>query len=134
MSETNETRADVFDAEDVVEEKDPNVVYDFEEEIKNREDALNLPKEPKTEEEYRIDENSENVFTNGLNGGKFILGHRCPMCMFTKRQVTELFTKKRFSRNKTVVGYMTVCANCGHVDFYTDDPVGLLKYFRGEAR
>lgn len=129
----------IYDAENEEEKKDPNVVYDYEEEIKKREEALDLPKPPQedtsdSDEEYKIDEGSKNVFTDGMNGGQFIRNHHCPVCMFTKKNINELFISRRFSSQKIVAGYMATCANCGHVDFYTDNPTLLVKFLQGRAR
>lgn len=127
----------IYDAENEEEKKDPNVVYDYEEEIKKREEALNLPKPPAeddSDENYKIDEGSKNVFTDGMNGGQFIRNHHCPVCMFTKKNINELFITRRFSSQKIIAGYMATCANCGHVDFYTDNPTLLVKFLQGRAR
>lgn len=148
----------IFDAEkidvDACEENAPTdhkeVIFDAEEEIKKKEfenrgmsseEAKKIMEEnPELNpddfnpNEYRIDENQKNVFDNGLEGGKFIPRHHCPMCMFGKKNITELYAKKRFSLKKRVIGYMSVCANCGHVDFYTNQPIDLLKYLRGKIK
>lgn len=119
----------VYDAETIEPVKDENLVYDYEEEIKKREEDLDIH----NPSDDPIPESSDNVFSCGLNGGKFILAHHCPMCGCTKRNITELNTQKRFQKEKEIAGYMSVCANCGHTDFYTDNPRALLRYMQGKA-
>lgn len=128
----------LFDAE---KDKIPNpeydnkkVIYDAEEEIKKKE-AENRADAVDPDEEYVFDEEKQdNVFKNGLNGGKFIVRHACPMCGFGKKTISELYTRKRFKREKKVVGYAAICANCGFVTFYATNINELLSYFKGKVK
>lgn len=84
------------------------------------------------DEKDLIDENQKNVFEDGLNGGQFIRNHNCPICMVGKKSISELYMKKRF-RKKKVVGYASICANCGFTSFYTTNIDDLLALFRGKV-
>lgn len=134
----------LFDAET---DKIPNpetehqkILYDAEEEIKKREianraDAVHAVQSKNDEEEYVFDEEKQqNVFKNGLNGGQFIVRHACPMCGFGKKTISELYTKKRFKKEKKVIGYAAICANCGFVTFYATNINELLAYFKGKVK
>lgn len=154
IKEGNSLDTVLFDAENEVNESSEEsnmedgkeILYDAEEEIKKKEfenrdvdvdDAVKIMEENPNinPDEYKIPEEQKNVFDNGLQNGQFIPRHRCPMCMFGKKSITELHVRKRFSiRKKRVIGYMSVCANCGHVDFYTDKPLDLLKYLSGKIK
>lgn len=109
---------------------DENVIYDAE-----KDNPVYQPEEnPFTnqEESYEIDENQKTVFDNGLVDGQFIRLHNCPMCMVGKKSISELYMRKRFSRKKKVVGYASICANCGFTSFYTTNINDLLLLFRGK--
>ena len=153
----------VYDAEnapapELVEEslnKD-DVVYDFQDEInktaeKNGVDPVQKKEEPSTETEDEnlefkpigdTDENGnlleeqKNVFTDGLQDGKFIPNHRCPVCFMPKKTIRGLEVYKKIGflkRKKERIGYMSICLNCGFTSFYTNKPEELLLYFRGKV-
>lgn len=111
--------------EDAV-DKSSGMIYDAE----NADETNN---EQPEQENYEMDENQQNVFENGLNGGEFIRIHSCPMCMVGKKSISELYVKKRFSRKKKIVGYASICANCGHVSFYATNIDDLLSFFKGKV-
>lgn len=82
--------------------------------------------------------NDANIFKYGLKGGKFIGSHNCPMCGASprRRTVSELFGRKRIGFlkfKKIVVGYASICSNCGFVAFYATDVNQLLGYFKGKV-
>ena len=143
-AEATETAEDtvVYDVDNETEtketsEKDPNTVYDLDDEIKKKEEEF--MKDAKPDEEKSSEENEEtvsedqpNVFEKGLHNGEFLLNHFCPMCGLRKKSISELYSQKRF-RPKKVVGYMSICANCGFVSIYATDANQLLKYLRGKA-
>ena len=124
----------VYDADNDTEtketsEKDPNTVYDLDDEIKQKEEEF--MKDAKTDEET-VSEDQPNVFEKGLHNGEFLLNHSCPMCGLRKKSISELYSQKRL-RPRKVVGYMSICANCGFVSIYATDANQLLKYLRGKA-
>lgn len=146
-SEATGAQKVLFDAEkiDLSAEENKEILFDAEEEIKKKEfenrdinpdDIAKIMEEnpDANPDDYVISEEQKNVFDDGLQDGQFIPRHRCPMCMFGKKSISELYVRKRFSRKKRVVGYIAVCANCGHVDLYTDNPIDLLGYLRGKIK
>lgn len=125
------------DAAEETSEKDPNTLYDLDDEIKKKEedfmkDAKTDDENSSEEDEETVSEEQPNVFEKGLHNGEFLLNHSCPMCGIRKKSISELYSQKRF-RPKKVVGYMSICANCGFVSIYATDANQLLKYLRGKA-
>ena len=139
--ETNESQSDssekvVYDVENEPETKEEenkeNVVYDLEDEIKEKHDEF-MKDAKKDDEEELVDENQPNVFDKGLHNGEFLVNHLCPMCGLRKKSISEMYSKRRFKKEKKVIGYMSICANCGFVSFYATNPNDLLRYFSGKA-
>lgn len=139
MNENMDQKEILFDAEkdeiNSSKEDGKTVLYDAEEAIKEKEKENRADgEESKSDDDYVFNEDEQQtVFKDGLNGGQFIPKHACPMCGFGKKSISELYTRKRFSRKKTVIGYSAICANCGFVTFYATNINELLKYFRGKA-
>lgn len=129
----------LFDAEDIIiaDDEDMNLLFDAEEEIRKKE-LENRGLDPNEElsglNKTTTEEKQKNVFDNGLEDGKFIPSHRCPMCMCSKKSINEMYVRKPFSRKKRVVGYVSICANCGFTSFYSNNVSELLKYFRGKIK
>lgn len=128
----------LFDAEN---ESIPNpdlenkkVLYDAEEEIKKKEAANRADATPQEDDYVFDEEKQQNVFKDGLNGGHFITRHACPMCGFGKKTISEMYSRKRFSRKKKVIGYAAICANCGFVSFYATNINDLLLFFKGKVK
>lgn len=128
-----------------------DIVYDKEAEIEERAKANGIlagSEESKKEEPVNpysavcnedgtVSEHQRNVFEDGLNDGTFVAMHTCPMCHVGKKTIRGLEVKKKIGFFKFIqkrIGYMSICANCGHVDFYATDPDELLYYFRGKAK
>ena len=139
--ENKETQSDssekvVYDIENEPETKEEenkeNVVYDLEDEIKEKHDEF-MKDAKKDDEEELVDENQPNVFDKGLHNGEFLVNHLCPMCGLRKKSISEMYSKRRFKKEKKVIGYMSICANCGFVSFYATNPNDLLRYLSGKA-
>jgi hypothetical protein len=124
-----------------------NIIYDMDDEIKKRAESNGIVDE-KTENvdnpykascnpDGTVSEHQRNVFEDGLHDGTFVAMHICPMCGVGKKTIRGLEVKKKIGFFRFIqkrIGYMSICANCGHVDFYATDPDELLLYLRGKVK
>lgn len=144
--DTEEIKAnDVFDAEtDQITDDASNDIYDAEEAIKQKEKDLGIVRntdenlssgDDSSPEEEPLSEDQKNVFDNGLNDGKWLTTHACPMCGVRKKTISELYVRKGrlFHKKKHVVGYMSICANCGFISMYGTNVNEFLKFLRGKV-
>lgn len=119
------------------------MLYDSEEELKNNTDEINdmtnksliydADIHPAKYNQQVIPE-TVNIFDKGVDVSN-IIESNCPICTSNTKDVKELKVReKRFSLKWKKIGYMSVCANCGHVSFFTDKPINFLLYLRGKVR
>lgn len=146
--DTEEIKAnDVFDAEtDQAVEDASNDIYDAEEAINQKEKDLGIVRNTdenftsgndcsSEEEPVTLSEDQKNVFDDGLNDGKWLTIHACPMCGVRKKTISELYVRKGklFHKEKHVIGYMSICANCGFISMYGTNVNEFLKFLRGKV-
>ena len=106
-------------------------VYDYQEEINKRQAEIEKERSENEQESQPLSEDQRNVFTDGLNGGQFIVNHVCPMCGVGKKTISELWKRKHiFSKKKIVVGYISICANCGFTSIYGTNVNDILNYLK----
>lgn len=145
-NETLDEKVNVFVRTDKP-NKSNNVIYDKDAEIEKRAEANGInetsdvtdsnPFKATCNPDGTVSEHQRNVFEDGLNDGTFVAMHNCPMCGVGKKTIRGLEVKKKIGFFRFIqkrIGYMSICANCGHVDFYATDPDELLFYFRGKAK
>lgn len=132
-------------------ENENNIVYDAEEELKesikensnDEEEVLYEAPDPakikkENEEKRKIEKELEKipektVFTDGIKP-EFVLSHKCPHCYSSKKDVRELTIRPyRLSLKRKIIGYISTCANCGGISFYSTNPDEFLAYLRGRA-
>ena len=125
-------------------ENENEVLYDAEKELAEslKEDSSNDGKEIiyeakdpakiKEEKKEEIKEEPKTVFTNGIKP-EFVLSHTCSRCYNSNKDVRQLTVRpSRFSLKRKTIGYISICANCGHVSFYATDANEFLAYLRGK--
>lgn len=123
----------VFDADEKEETEEPEET----EESKDPDAGL-------TEEEL-VDKYICNVFERGFVDVPFIMDIPCSACMFKRKRAKEMVVYKNKMLHRIfpgeeklpsdkVVGLVTMCQNCGHVDVFGCDIDDILLYLRGKSK
>lgn len=124
--------------------KSDNVVFDADEEPTTEEAPQEDPDAGLTEEEL-IEKYICNVFERGSVDVPFILDVPCSVCMFKRKKAKEMvvYRNKLLHRifpgeeklpNDQVIGVVTMCQNCGHLDVFGCDIDDVLLYLRGKTK
>lgn len=75
-----------------------------------------------------IKSDSNDVMRMGFDASN-LTHYCCPVCGSQRKSVSALTRRKRFKRDEETVAFITLCVNCGNVNFYGLDIPDIIEYF-----
>ena len=92
-----------------------------------QEPVREIPREEDAVDRIRTDKND--VTRTGFDA-RDLPHYCCPVCNSQRKNISALTHKKRFKKDEETVAFITLCQNCGHIDFYGIDIPNFIEYLQ----